>query len=143
MTFVGAMKSFFEALDSPRTADVTATAPTQPPAVQTPAPLGQIVEALQVRVAGLEASVEGMRGFIREETDRAQRASEAGRRAVQRALQRVEGIVPEQDPVEDVSGDDGGGSRARELLPVSRDVEIPAPTPESIRDAARRAVAFQ
>lgn len=140
MGLITAARAFLEALDGPGTGPGHPQAPAGAPAPIAAAPLAELLGALAVRVSSLEASLEGMKNLVREEADRAERAGERTRRAVQRAVARVEsgGELDDSDP--DLPVGDVQPGPITPVQPVHGRVEVP--TPEQIRAQARRAVAL-
>lgn len=130
--------------DGPDTARTPPAAPPAPPAPAS-APLLELLTAYGARLATIEASLDGLRGYVKGEVERGERTAEAGRRAVQRALRRMGDIEDESNASDDVSGDDDGARQPRGVLPLRQPMEEPAPAPataEEIRAYARRQAAL-
>lgn len=146
MGIISAAIAFLEALDGDRTRPGPAAAAAQPVTFTAPAeprePLGKVVEALAARVASLESQIDGIKSYTQLEVDRGIRASQSAQRAVSRLRDELQGSSELDDPDGDVPVVDARAGGASGVPAVSAGVER-APTPEEIRQAARRAVAFQ
>jgi hypothetical protein len=136
------LRAVLEALEGPRNAQGQPPRPSQaPPAVA--APIDQQLIALASDVAALKTEMLGLRAFIKEEADRAERASERTRKLIARDRAEREAGELEPDAGEDVHLEYGGPGAAGGVQPVRGVLEGPrAQSAEEIRAAARRAVAF-
>lgn len=118
MALARALVAFLETLADPGTDQGPAQDNARAAAPAAPESLGQILEAHAVRIAQLEASLEAIKTIVREESARAERAAERGRRAVQRAVARLEGSEELELANEELQGLDAGISAGAGMHPV-------------------------